>query len=162
MPPYPPQQQTNIKCTIQWDTDVDAYIVSTPYSKQFVDFIKVAIPVSDRAWHPETKVWYIKESYFDVVKTVALKVWLQSEIVIISKDDAVAQQARKTSVAAVAKAPLNDVLIEFVRLCPKDALKSAYRTAALALHPDRNNGDGSKMSALNTLWNRIEQELLTK
>ena len=31
-------------------------------------------------------------------------------------------------------------------------LKKLYRQAALRLHPDRNQGDGSKMSELNMLW----------
>lgn len=31
-------------------------------------------------------------------------------------------------------------------------LKKLYRRAALKYHPDRNNGDGSKMSELNMLW----------
>ena len=31
-------------------------------------------------------------------------------------------------------------------------LKKIYRRAALTHHPDRNNGDGSKMSELNMLW----------
>lgn len=30
--------------------------------------------------------------------------------------------------------------------------KSLYRQAALKFHPDRNSGDGSKMSELNMLW----------
>ena len=30
--------------------------------------------------------------------------------------------------------------------------KRAYRQAAMRLHPDRNNGDGSRMSELNMLW----------
>ena len=30
--------------------------------------------------------------------------------------------------------------------------KKTYRQAALRYHPDRNNGDGSKMSTLNMLW----------
>ena len=30
--------------------------------------------------------------------------------------------------------------------------KTSYRRAALRYHPDRNNGDGSKMSELNMLW----------
>ncbi len=34
----------------------------------------------------------------------------------------------------------------------KNALKKLYRTAAMRLHPDRNNGDGSKMSDLNMYW----------
>lgn len=32
------------------------------------------------------------------------------------------------------------------------ALKKLYRTAALRLHPDRNNGNGAAMSELNMLW----------
>ena len=31
-------------------------------------------------------------------------------------------------------------------------LKGPYRKAALLYHPDRNNGDGSRMSELNYLW----------
>lgn len=34
----------------------------------------------------------------------------------------------------------------------KDDMKRLYRRAALRLHPDRNNGDGSKMSDLNMYW----------
>lgn len=37
------------------------------------------------------------------------------------------------------------------KLHPKDA-KRLYREAALQLHPDRNGGDGSKMSELNMYW----------
>lgn len=33
-----------------------------------------------------------------------------------------------------------------------DLIKRAYRRTALAVHPDRNSGDGSKMSELNMLW----------
>lgn len=38
-------------------------------------------------------------------------------------------------------------------------LKKLYRSAALRLHPDRNNGDGSKMSELNMLWNIFMQRV---
>jgi hypothetical protein len=34
----------------------------------------------------------------------------------------------------------------------KDTLKRLYRRACLRLHPDRNAGDGSRMSELNMLW----------
>jgi hypothetical protein len=37
-------------------------------------------------------------------------------------------------------------------------LKRIYRQAALRLHPDQNNGDGSKMSELNMLWNIFMQQ----
>jgi hypothetical protein len=35
--------------------------------------------------------------------------------------------------------------------------KRSYRAAALRFHPDRNNGDGSKMSELNMLWGLYNQ-----
>lgn len=37
------------------------------------------------------------------------------------------------------------------------SLKPYYRKAALALHPDRNNGDGSRMSHLNMIWAELQQ-----
>src|SRR5580704_11550353 len=35
-------------------------------------------------------------------------------------------------------------------------LKPFYRKAALALHPDRNNGDHSKMAELNVIWAQLQ------
>ena len=155
------------RCRIQWDEDVDAYIVSTPYSPQFVEFIKLAIPVSDRAWHQDTKVWYVKEAYFQVLCDVAKRVWpLANEVTIVDKATVqahqAAQQAQQQStnyqMNSVAKAKLDFVMAEFVSLLPNDALKAAYRAAATALHPDKNNNDGTKMSRLNELWTRIKQD----
>lgn len=37
-------------------------------------------------------------------------------------------------------------------------LKRIYRKSALIYHPDRNNGDGSKMSELNRLWSLYNKE----
>lgn len=35
-------------------------------------------------------------------------------------------------------------------------MKLVYRRAALTLHPDRNNGDGSRMSELNAIWSELQ------
>ena len=41
---------------------------------------------------------------------------------------------------------------EHLEVLSAQNLKQAYRAAALALHPDRNSGDGAKMSEFNMLW----------
>lgn len=38
-------------------------------------------------------------------------------------------------------------------------VKPYYRKAALALHPDRNNGDGTKMAQLNVIWSQLQEYL---
>lgn len=50
---------------------------------------------------------------------------------------------------------LGDMLgipMEEVKSGDARTLKKAYFRAAMKYHPDRNNGDGSKMSELNMLW----------
>lgn len=41
---------------------------------------------------------------------------------------------------------------EELAIYPREEAKKLYRKACLRLHPDRNNGDGSRMSQLNMLW----------
>jgi len=50
-------------------------------------------------------------------------------------------------IAGIFQIPLEDF-----KALDKDSAKSAYRRAAIRLHPDRNNGDGTLMSELNMLW----------
>lgn len=39
-----------------------------------------------------------------------------------------------------------------------DEAKKSYRKLALAFHPDRNAGDGSRMSELNVIWAELQQK----
>lgn len=54
--------------------------------------------------------------------------------------------------AAEKLAPMLGVEATALAIAEPTALKKLYRSAALMFHPDRNNGDGSKMSELNMLW----------
>lgn len=49
-------------------------------------------------------------------------------------------------------APLLLSTEDIIGRAEKAELKKLYRAAAMRLHPDRNNGDGSRMSDLNMLW----------
>jgi hypothetical protein len=166
VPPSSYQQQSTAKCRIWYDLDVQAYYISTPYSEQFVNFIKIAIPVSDRGYDPSTKHWTFTEKWFDVVLDLSKKVWRNpGEVVCTTKDQAEkqaqaqqAQQNQRATSAPVHKAPLDNVYAEFMKLISFDAANAAYRKAALEFHPDRNNGQDEKMSHLNSLFTRIKEE----
>lgn len=147
-----------IKVRIWYDTQLDAYTVSSSYSKAFVDGIKAFIPVGSRDYDPKSHFWYIKEQYVDIVRTMAEKAFGVGTVSFTSKQ--VSQQSQQYTQQYVSQStPQQALLAEFVELIPYDALKRAYLLACQALHPDRPTGDAQKMSRLNQLWDRIEKEV---
>ena len=62
-----------------------------------------------------------------------------------------APQLSKESVSTQL-AQILEVPQEILAKTANGELKKLYRKAAMRLHPDRNNGDGSQMSELNMLW----------
>jgi hypothetical protein len=154
-------QPTSIR--IWWDTSVSAYRVTSPYNKQLDDALKSQIPASDRHFDEVTKTWTIVERQFAPLQTLLKMIGLQAVVITRQRaEQAAAAQSAGTSGNAQATQrgrPLDAVIIEFVRLLPYDAAKAAYRRAALDLHPDRNNGDSSKMASLNADWDRIAKEV---
>lgn len=150
-----------IKCKIWWDVNVAVYRISTPYSPEFVAFLKNQIPASDRAYDSTSKQWTFTEKYLDPVRFIAEKIWAShSEVNVVDKQHA--EDASKANLSRTPTGVLNDTLVEFMRLISYDAAKAAYRKAAVELHPDRNPTDDGKMSRLNAAWTRIEKELFTK
>jgi hypothetical protein len=143
-----------IKCKLWWDNSVGAYRISTPYSPQFVDYIKASIPGSDRAYDKATHYWTFSEKYFKQVEDVIKKLW-PTEHVIISH----AQAQSASAPPALARTAITTAIEEFFLLLPFDAANAAYRKAALELHPDREGGNMEKMSKLNALWDRIKKEV---
>ena len=50
-----------------------------------------------------------------------------------------------------------NLMISIREDCKIADLKPSYRKAAMVLHPDRNNGDGSRMSHLNLVWKELQE-----
>jgi hypothetical protein len=150
------------QCQIYWDRDVQAYRMKMKWSPQrgpqIVDFLKKQIPSSERMWDEQAKIWTFTEKYFDGVAKFAKLLFGATEVVILSKTQVESAQQSYSAPQSRKATPLEIELAEFMQLLPFEAAQSAYRKAAMLLHPDRG-GSMEKMTKLNTLWTRIEKEV---
>src|SRR5437867_1043938 len=91
----------------------------------------------------------IAEDYLEVV--VDLCDDLNVPIVVVTRRKAEREPWQNYQPATSQYAySLDDVLVEFMKLLPFDAAQSAYRKAALLLHPNKG-GDKEKMTRVNAL-----------
>jgi len=158
-----------IKARIFWDTNAQAYVVSMVYNENLKETLKKLIPSGDRSWDESSKMWYVKEPYGEALRSLFVAGYGIHAVSFTSKQ--VAEQAQQasprynTGTASQHGAMLNtsagtteDAMVAFFMLLSYDAAKAAYRRAAMDLHPDKQSGDGTKMSKLNDLWARLEKE----
>jgi hypothetical protein len=154
-----------IKARIFWDTNAQAYVVSMAFNEKLVDTLKALIPSGDRSWDPQAKMWYVKEPYGEALRSLFVTGFGIHAVSFTSKT--VAEQAQQNTQQRTSSqgAMLNtsagsteDAMVAFFMLLSYDAAKAAYRRAAMDLHPDKQSGDGTKMSKLNDLWARLEKE----
>lgn len=140
---------------IWWDPAVAAYRMLVPYNPQFNELFKSLMPHSDRAWDPNSKIWTWPEKYLDPV-TKLITTTFGTPLVITR-----GQTEKASSTAPVKAASIEAVMANFFKLIPYEAAQTAYKRAAMMLHPDRG-GDMEKMSELNALWQKLEAEFFKK
>jgi hypothetical protein len=140
---------------IWWDVQVQAYRVVTPFNQGFVESLKRLIPISDRAWDKEQRIWTISERFFKPVEDLAKLVF--KDVTSVTKE----QAEKATQPKVVSQAKIDDVMIAFFKLVPQDCMAQAYKRAAMQLHPDRG-GSMEHMSMLNSYWTRLENEFYKK
>ena len=160
------------QCSFEWDVARSAYSVKAEFQPNFIEFIKAKVPVSDRVPEYDSvtrkfKCWYIKEAWFDILFELACQLWTANGVSVITRENAErAWREQEAARAAMLKAqrdavlgPLESALLAFCELCSADALKAAFRKAAIELHPDKQGGDQERMARLNASWFIIETEL---
>jgi hypothetical protein len=129
--------------------------MASPYNKDLVEGIKQFIPVSDRSFDPQTKMWTFVER--QLAPLTQLFKTLNVQPTIITRQQA--EQASQSSPTGPRRGvPLAELALEFMRVAGADAMLKAYRAAAMTLHPDRG-GNMDKMSALNAAWERLQKEV---
>ncbi len=146
-----------VKARIWWDTSIQAYKLQCQFKPQLVDFLKTQIPVSDRSFDPTTKIWTFTENYLQGVRALCVLLYGVNDVAVLERKT-VEGQARQAPTSVHTTNTLDSLCVQFVKLLPFDAAQTAYRKAALLLHPDRG-GDMEKMSQLNVVWTRLEKEI---
>jgi len=161
-----PSYNASHNVRIWWDTSVNAYRMSSPYNAELVNAVKSFIPGSDRSYDAMSKMWTFTERVYDPLTQLFAKLDIRPQVMTRQQVEAQAAasaaraQDSANGVASASSAkPLDAVMIEFVRLLPYDAARTAYRKAATQLHSDVAGGSDSRMSALNVAWQRIEKEV---
>ena len=139
---------------IWWDPTIQAYQLSSSYSKELVDGLKAFIPVSDRSFDPNTKIWTITERFLSPVQMMLTKLKMQATVITRQQ----AEAASQSSPAKTRGIPLEDALMRFCKLMPYDAIRKGYLVASMSMHPDKG-GNMDTYTEFNSLWQRLEKEL---
>ena len=121
-------------------------------------------PLANYSYDPAIKCWsyfgqYGVSSTYGVVvieKLSAICLALQTTFEV--EDFFYQKEPAQLGGSTLSKAEIEQKLTALIGSAPD---KKSYRQAALRFHPDRNNGDGSKMSELNMLWQQWQKEVET-
>lgn len=122
--------------------------------KGVIDWLKLTVPSGEREYDDVDKTWFVHEKFFKVIK----------EVIEANPDFICTILEKPENIPAVTFVPVENYIAKFKELTGEDitsleyekALK-LYRRNSLRLHPDRNGGDGSKMSELNQAWDIIKE-----
>jgi hypothetical protein len=151
---------------------------------QILGILKLAVSNQDKNWDQKRKCWFVKTDLVDalmigfqsivnainatrfnnpysVIKLLDKREKLESFDEFFNSPPPMGAQKHRTK-AELIKAmehhlKTNELFITIREDIDLDSAKKLYRKAALAFHPDRNNGDGAKMSELNMIWNELQQ-----
>lgn len=170
MPSY---RNTKKTARLIYEPSLQGYSLSFSYNKDIVEFIKKAIPSNKRTYDPASYTWYFGSEYFDLIKLL-FDGHREYTLTIVSEDEVkkkLEESQSNQSSWHPAQYSIDAELQKFYELLSYvdtnngasftlDQIKNltrneavkAYRKASLVYHPDRNNGDGSKMSELNSTW----------
>lgn len=140
--------QVRAKATLIYDDSLHAWICRMPYIQEMLNDFRNRIPGGARVWKPAPdKYWVVDDLFISTVKELCDTYCDGYEEHRPSPSPTIIQEAVATHFK------------NFIGLCGKDALTRLYRQIAIEVHPDKCNGDNTKMSELNVNWDLIKKDM---
>lgn len=118
------------------------------YDRSFVDQLKTAIPVSCRAWNPETRCWIVIPPYVERAESL-----LRRRFGTI---DQFWEEAPTAPPDPIRSTDCNYAILHLLPSAPPELIESAYRCLSKRCHPD-TGGDHMDMLQLNEAITRLRQ-----
>src|SRR6266852_2478621 len=127
--PAPDRERVNARASIWYDFMEKKYWISFDYHQQFIDFLKAAIPKRARRYDPASKAWSFGRAYIGAVEAEAAKYFPDLKV-----DREPPRKYQPRAPRTDIHDSRDDMILEFFYSLPHEAMKSAYRKAALLLH----------------------------
>lgn len=166
--PYSYDNYGPTRVTIHWSQKHGAYAIKFGDLKHYNELQIVMLtmksqPYGEYQYDPDEKIWYLMEKHIDKILTIFKQFKEHPNTASYFDVDYQEKPIGQTNTATFV--PIDVYLDRFKELTGHDLrtikeyteAKKLYRRSALANHPDRNGGDGSKMSAINEAWGQIEE-----
>lgn len=149
------------RVTLYWNNTLGMYSLKWADThnwdkmQECIRIIKQTIPGTERDYSgPPENTWYIHEKHAAVLK-VLLENIREFDFEFIAKPEGQTNTVKYT--------PTDIYIAKFKELTGADVngmefstAKKLYFRASMKYHPDRNNGDSSKMYELNTAWDGLQ------
>jgi hypothetical protein len=126
--------------------DNDRFALKTPFDRDFVEALKLAVPAPYREWSPEKKTWYIDHAYDETVIHL-----------VESRGGRVSDKRPQVAATAVIPGPLQEActLLYVTPDAPLYVAEAAFKSLAKKHHPDVG-GDTETMQRINHAWDTFK------
>jgi hypothetical protein len=149
-----------IRVTVRHEKEIAAYVFTFHFSKWEFKAIKAMskvitdnVPSSAREYDSNTHEWTILEPFWEGIKNIfVLAEWKIEELAPVVAPEDWFYQNPEAGTASSNELSKDELRIKLTAILGEDFTRKSYLRKALEWHPDRNGGDGSKMSELNSLW----------
>jgi hypothetical protein len=147
------QKQTVARARIWFDVLEDRYWICFDYHREFIEFLKAAIPSRARSFDSNSRAWSFGRAYLPVVEAEARRYFPDLQI---EAEPPRKKRERKPKVEREKIRSEDFLLVEFFHCVGIEGARAAYRKAATLAHPDKG-GSNDAMKYLNGLMEQLER-----